>query len=879
MNTPAPASGLYVLSLADSRATLQTVGGKGASLARLVTAGFPVPAGFHVTTAAYDQFVHANRLMPPILHALAAADSRDPATLERASERIRVCFVGASVPDPITRAIAGAYAQLGGERAVAVRSSATAEDLPGLSFAGQHETFLNVRGVDAVLDRVKRCWSSLWTARAIGYRAAHGIDTSGLHLAVVVQALVAADAAGVVFTADPVTGRPDRAILTASLGLGEAIVGGEVTPDSLTLDKRTRQVLSREIGDKRVMTLPTPHGTELGAVPEAQRRVPVLDDAAAADLLAMCLRIEELYGLPVDVEWARAEGVFNIVQARPITALREPAASPPTEWPLPHANSSYIRSSIIELLPDPLTPLFATLGARAINAGYERLAARLFGIRTLPHDLFMCINGYAYYDFRFTAGIVARFLLSSYKFPGLLLSAERRWREMCARDRFAVERWRDRDVEGMSATELWRGVGELLESGIDHYTSIQSGVLPAAFESEAIFSQFYERVIKREGDPASLTFLLGLDSAPIRAEKSLWDLAEWCRARSDLAASLSSTPADKLAADLAASQSGLQDARPADWSEWRRRMRRHLCDYGHAIYDLDFAKPLAADDPRPLLQTLVFFMSGRGRNPHERQRAAAREREAAMRAVQSRLGGLRRRVFRRLASWAQKYAPLREDGLFHIGLGWPLVRRFLLELGRRLSLPYGPAAGSGVIETADDIFWLGQEEIEAALAALERGARPVDLRAEVRDRKRTWEAARRVTPPPVLPPRRKWLGMDLEKWLPVRVEGQEGNVITGIGVSPGQVSARARVLHTPEDFGQMVHGDVLVAAITTPAWTPLFALASGVVTDVGGPLSHGSIVAREYGIPAVLGTGVATRRIQSDQWLVVDGTVGRVTLS
>ena len=248
----------YVLPLNDSQATLDVVGGKGASLARLADAGLPVPGGFHVTTAAYRAFVAANDLQPHILAALAGANLADLAALEAVSARIRQLFADARVPDEIAAMIRSAYADLANSQfAVAVRSSATAEDLPEASFAGQQETFLNIRGAEAVLDATVKCWASLWTARAIGYRARQGIPPEGVALAVVVQLLVPAEAAGILFTANPITGRRDQVVISAAWGLGEAVVGGLVTPDSLTVAKATGRVLERQTADKQVMTVRT----------------------------------------------------------------------------------------------------------------------------------------------------------------------------------------------------------------------------------------------------------------------------------------------------------------------------------------------------------------------------------------------------------------------------------------------------------------------------------------------------------------------------------------------------------------------------------------------------------------------------------------------
>ena len=261
----------YVLPLADSGANLETVGGKGASLARLVANGLPVPDGFHVTTAAYRRFVIENDLQPGILAALETVDIAQPATLDAASLTIGELFSGAQTPPDVASAIALAYASLrGASPVVAVRSSATAEDLPDLSFAGQQDTYLNVEGYGAVLEAVKRCWASLWTARAIGYRARHGIGPDGLSLAAVVQLLVPAEAAGILFTANPVTGRRDQAVISAAWGLGEAVVGGMVTPDALTVDKASGAVVERVTADKQVMTARSP-SSRRGPSPRSRR--------------------------------------------------------------------------------------------------------------------------------------------------------------------------------------------------------------------------------------------------------------------------------------------------------------------------------------------------------------------------------------------------------------------------------------------------------------------------------------------------------------------------------------------------------------------------------------------------------------------------------
>jgi rifampicin phosphotransferase len=338
------------------------VGGKGANLGELSRAGLPVPPGFVVTTRAYDAFVEAGGLRDEILGLASQPNVDDPAAFEEAAEKIHALFALAATPDDVAAEVRASYDRLTNTEgeAVAVRSSATAEDLPGASFAGQQETYLNVRGERALIEALEACWASLWTARAMAYRARQGIGAASVSLAVVVQRMVEAEAAGIMFTADPAGGGRDRVVINAAWGLGEAVVGGEVTPDSLVVVKGSGRVISRETADKEVMTVYTGEGTGQRSVPEARRREEVLDDETAAVLARYGARIEDHYGVPQDIEWALADRELFILQARPITNLPPP---PPTDvrWEPPYTGSAWWRRQVVENLPEPLSPLFDEL--------------------------------------------------------------------------------------------------------------------------------------------------------------------------------------------------------------------------------------------------------------------------------------------------------------------------------------------------------------------------------------------------------------------------------------------------------------------------------------------------------------------------------------
>ena len=828
------------------------VGGKGANLGELVRAGLPVPDGFVITTDAYTDFVAANRLVQRIRILVGAGGPE-------AGEEIAAAFVAGRVPAGLRREILRAYADLGGGP-VAVRSSATAEDLEDASFAGQQETYLNVRGNDALLAAVVRCWASLWTDRAIAYRARQGFDSAGVRLAVVVQRMVPADAAGVMFTANPANGRRDEVMITAAWGLGEAVVSGMVDTDTLVVAKADGRVRSRSIADKTVQTAYADDGTTEQPVPEDRRRTAVLKDAAAAELARLGQQVEDHFAAPQDIEWARTGDGFVLLQARPITALPAPEADPPTDWAVPESSAMYVRASIVEQLPDPLSPLFADLVGVSVTRSIQALFREMLGddvIQQADVDL-PTVNGYAYY--RYSRSGMLRLMLHSRKAFAFILTpdgAQDRWRSYSLpRYRDVLSSWTDRPLTEVPGPELLDGVAELLDAGTEYYTAVQT-IIPIAATAEVVFTQLYNTLVRRATDPPAATYLLGFDSLPIEAEKSLFDLAVWTRSQSELAAALV----------------GGNDPDPnaPEWAEWLDRLQDHLDRYGHTVYNLDFVNPVPADDPAPLIDTIRFYLRTPDRDPYARQRTTVERRERATTEVLGRLDPVRKKLLLRALRWAQRVAPVREDALAEVGLAWPQMRWMLAEIGDRLT-------AAGLVERPDDVYWLRRDELTAALAAADNGAeRPSGLAEAIEERKQEWRGRRRVTPPQLLP-ERSW-GRLFNSMMPATTQEQAADVLTGIGASAGRVTATARVLSGSTDFAELQPGDVLVASITTPAWTSLFTRAAAVVTDIGGPLSHSSIVAREFGIPAVLGTGVATRRITSGQTITVDGDAGRVILT
>jgi rifampicin phosphotransferase len=482
--------------------------------------------------------------------------------------------------------------------------------------------------------------------------------------------------------------------------------------------------------------------------------------------------------------------------------------------------------------------------------------------------VFDVINDYVYIGFMFTPKIIWQMVKMTFAMTPMVIKTSKR-KAIVAREKFGVlvQKWQGCDVGEMTPSELLAGVREIFGMTAEFYNMAQSATIPLSLTSEATFGGFYKAFVKRKSDPEAAIFMFGAENQALRTEKALFDLAMWAKGQPELADYLARTPAETICEIVPVS--ARDEALHADLqpfpalTEFAARFDAILREFGHAIYDLDFAKPTPVDAPAPLVEAIKVYLGGTN-NPYERQRLALERREQAAETIVKRLDPLRRKYFLKLLKWAQETAPLRENSIADLGLGHPHIRRLLGEFGRRLM-------AGGAITCSDDIYWLEADELESLAAQQEKSEALPGFMDQVERRKAKWQAMRRITPPNTLP-EKTWMSKLYAD------NKQTGDVIKGFGASAGKVTARACVMLGPEDFSKLRPGDVIVAGITTPAWTPLFARAAGIVTDIGGPLSHSSIVAREYGIPAVLATGVGTRRIKDGQIITVDGSAGTVIL-
>lgn len=814
--------------LADfGRTDLATAGGKGAALGELLRHGFPVPPGFIVTTDAYRLLLDETGLG-------AALDGIDQNMADGGA--LRALFARFGMPAAVRSEIGEAYAALGGG-AVAVRSSATAEDLPGAAFAGQQDTFLNVVGEESVAEAVADCWASLWTDRAIAYRQRRGIDPREVAIAVVVQKMVPADVAGVMFTANPVTGERGEIVVDASRGLGEAVVSGRVTPEHYVLD-RTGRIRSFAPGGGEVVISPDADG---GTTEHPGNRSPgpSLAEARLRELADLGYKAQEHFGRPQDMEWALAGGRIHVLQSRPMTAL------PPQPLRL-NAVQRRVGPFFIEMFQERPYPLDVSgWMERGILAMLHRMAGSV-GVRfpgvgeLLPEE----------------DGVVVQLVppvphptLRTLAAPLTLARLARRFRMAGWKNdpRFItfleqVDRLNARDTQALRWSEIV-GVARESFATMQGITDLRSSYMPGIF-LPMLRLRLMLLLFGRLRLASAL--VAGAETMTSRANRSLEQLAAMVRADPGLADAFASFDGPALLQ--------LVEQDPAH-AAFREAFAGFLREYGNreTVSVVLSSSPTWSDAPDVVLGLINALL---GQRP-----AAADQTGAALAELKRhpflRIGPVRRKVLAAVDD-ARAGMAFREDSHFYATKVIPPMRRAYRELGRRL-------VAAGAIDTVEDVYHLRFEELEAIRD--DGGALP----ASVRQRYRPLVQARAAK-------RRELEGIPLlDTALLFRNRRRAAGVlVAGTPASRGRAEGPVRIIRGPDEFGQLRSGDVLVCPYTNPSWTPLFQRAAAVVVDMGGLGSHAAIVAREYGIPAVMGTGTGTGILAEGQRVVVDGSEGTV---
>ncbi len=862
------------------RADLPWVGGKAAHLGELLAAGLPVPAGFVVTTEAFARFRRA----------AGGADgiAAEPASAQ--SERLSA----APMPAEVAAAIAEACRALGENLACAVRSSATAEDRPDASFAGQHDTFLNLRGPDAIVDAVRRCWLSAFSERAIAYRVRHGLDHQRVAMAVIVQQLVRADASGVLFTLDPVSGQTDRLVIEGAYGLGEVVVSGQVTPDRVVVDKATLRVVERLVNDKPVEIVPAAAGgVRRQEVAAGRRDAPSFDDACARRLGEMARQAERFLGTALDLEWAGGDGAVWLLQARPITPLAGASAEPLEVW---------TNANAVESLPDVVTPMsWSVLDVLFIRGALHPILRRL-GLDPERGPWFALRAGRVYMNVGTTVDLwralplVGELNLDTtfgghHGNAGALLAARRgrgqpRWRvgrlaRLLWLMLLTAPRVRDRSAAAFIA-KLRRQVDEMAALDVRKMSDA---------ELAGLASKILSRLFPRGGSPTLTAAALGAIGPGFASFSAVWHLSRrWlgdvdgslvnrlisgaggmasAEAGMDLWRLAAGAREQPSVARVILEKAAFAEVREAlggspEGEEFLRRWRAFMARHGHHTRgEGDVHIPRWSEMPDYVLDLVRGYLRMDDEaSPLQLQAGRLRERQQLLAECRRRLHRpLQRWLFGYLLHKTRRGLAARETVKSEIMRVIALLRAALREAGRRL-------AQRGRVQDADDVFFLELPEFGPVLA----GRAAFDVPATIAQRRADYEQNRRLTPPPVIVGR-----FDPEDCAPAVAE-ERTRVLRGLAVSPGVVRGPARVILRADAAERVRPGEILVAPFTDPGWTPYFLSAAGLVVDLGGLLSHGSIVAREYGLPAVVNVGPATQIIRTGQWIQVDGNRGRVTL-
>lgn len=892
MNTSPPTPLILPFSQI-SEADVARVGGKGASLGAMASAGFPVPPGFCVTTEAFSRFLSGCAGLEALLQPLDALEPEDTQGARQLSQRLREHLEAQPFPEEIAQPLLAAWRALGAEHGYAVRSSATLEDLPDASFAGQQDTYLNVRGEQALLERVRACWASLFTERAVLYRRRHGYHSSAARLSVVVQRMVYPDVSGILFTADPVSGDRTVCSVDASYGLGEALVSGLVNADLYRVRKRTGELLEVRVGDKAhaIHSLPG-GGTEKREVPQALRAARALNDRQLARLVELGRKVEEKRGSPQDVEWCIAGGELFLVQARPITSLFPLPEPRPRDTALHvYLSFGHLQANTAPLSPLSLSvfPLIIPLGkpspeepsavvAHAAGRTYLDMTPALhhpLPARLLPQALASMVDPtlaervrsvLARPEFRAGQGqvatswgrilaflapilarLVGRLLLQDprqarERYEEVLEAWSRQWEERLSAAPPGVERLR------LARQALCRFFPEVMLR--QSFPTLGVGVLSWRLLGRLMRGRVEARVVESLGRGLEGNVTTDMDL-------ELGDIADLLREHPALVERLRQGEAAAL------TETGSQPGTERLGEAWRRFLSR----YGSRCPgELDMALRRWEEDPSSLLTSLTGMLQEPQPGQHRSRHAAAvREAEQAATAIleaagQGVGGWLRHRLVQALITRVRAYMALREHHKF-------FITRLLMQMRRAVLSAGEVAVARGLLGSAEDVWLLELDELMAALAAPAHSS----LRERVEQRRREQARYAQLSPPPVLT-------SDGEAPRPPQSpQALPPGVLAGVAVSSGVVEGVARVVRDPTRE-VLRPGEILVATFTDPGWTPLFLHAGGLVMEVGGLMTHGSVVAREYGIPAVVGVEGALSRIKTGQRLRVDGERGHVTL-
>ncbi|MET0626411.1 MAG: rifamycin-inactivating phosphotransferase [Pyrinomonadaceae bacterium] len=861
--------GSYVLDFEEiDRTQVAFVGGKGAHLGELSRLeGVRVPAGFCVTTDAFRRVMAEAPSIDDRLERLSRLKPDDREAIRALSADVRRILEGIAIPDELAAAITRPLTRLGERAAYAVRSSATAEDLPTASFAGQQDTYLNVVGPADVLRHVSRCWAARFTERAVTYRLRNGFDQRKVHMAVVVQRMVFPQAAGILFTADPVTGNRKVASVEAGFGLGEALVSGMVNADVYKV--RDGEVIVRTIATKQLAIHASPEGgtQERAVEPELQAK-PALTDAQVVRLAEMGRRIEAHFGRPQDIEWCLTDDDFHIVQSRPITTL----------FPIPERtdreNHVYISVGHQQMMTDPMKPLGLSFWQMTTPRPMAEAGGRLFvdvtRVLASPASRAGFLEMLGKSDP--LIGDALQTVLDRGDFIPSLPDEGAGWvppgsasapvetdpaipTELIGRSEASIAA-AQRDIRGKSGSALLDFIlADIQEMKRVQFDPRSMQVIMAGMEAtwwlndqlQAWLGEKNAADTLTQSVPNNVTSEMGL---------ALLDVADVIRPHPEVVAFLQHVEDDDFLDELPTLAGGL---------EARDAIRGWLDKYGmRGVGEIDITRPRWSERPTTLVPIILGnirnFEPGAGGRRFEQGLLEARKKEQELlerlRALPD--GERKAEETKRMIDRVRTFAGYREYPKYGMVSRYFVYKQALMEEAERL-------VQSHALREKEDIFYLRFEELHDVVRTNQ-----VDDQL-IRRRKDAFRSYQALTPPRVLTSDGEAVAGSYRR------EDLPAGALVGLAVSAGTIEGRARVVLDMAE-AELEPGDILVTAYTDPSWTPLFVAIKGLVTEVGGLMTHGAVIAREYGLPAVVGVEYATRLIRDGQRIRVHGTDGYVEI-
>ncbi|MBD2870021.1 phosphoenolpyruvate synthase [Paenibacillus arenilitoris] len=864
-----------VLGLQEMDKTqLQHVGGKGANLGELSKIdGIHVPEGFCVTTAGYRKAIEQNETYSALLDRLTMLKAEDRDQIGEISRLIRQTIMETIIPSDVKEAVTRYLSRFGEEHAYAVRSSATAEDLPHASFAGQQDTYLNIIGVDAILRHMSKCWASLFTDRAVIYRMRNGFDHRQVYLSVIVQRMVFPQASGILFTADPITSNRKLLSIDAGFGLGEALVSGLVSADCYKV--REEEIVEKRIATKKLAIYGRKEGgTETTQLDPDQQMSQTLTEQQILRLSRIGRQIEAYFGCPQDIEWCLADDTFYIVQSRPITTL----------YPIPEAktqeNHVYLSVGHQQMMTDPIKPLGLSFYLLITPAPMRKAGGRLFVdvaprlatavgretllntlgsdplivgalttiierdfIKLLPNDPSAPIPGNS------DKGLPSAGSQAPFENDPTIVS------ELIKRSETSIEELKQ-NIQTKSGSDLFDFILEDIQRLKKILFDPQStAVFMAAMDASAWINEKMNEWLGEKNAADTLT-----QSVPnnITSEMglALLDVADVIRPYPEVIDYLQHAKEDNFLDELVKFEGG-QKTRDAIYA--------YLSKYGmRCAGEIDMTRTRWGEKPITLVPLILGniknFEPNAGHRKFEQghREALEKKQELLDRLKQLPDGEQKAKETKRMIDLIRNFIGYREYPKYGIVSRYFVYKQALLKEAERL-------VRAGVIHDKEDIFFLAFEELHEVVRTNKLDDRIINKRKE------DYKCFEKLTPPRVMTSDGEIIAGEYKR------ENLPANAIAGLPVSSGVIEGRARVILNMEN-ADLEDGDLLVTSFTDPGWTPLFVSIKGLVTEVGGLMTHGAVIAREYGLPAVVGVENATKLIKDGQRIRVNGTEGYIEI-